>query len=32
MAEDSLENLHVSSNMVNSLEVYMRKGSLGKRV
>lgn len=32
MAEVSLENLHVSSNMVNSLEVYMRKGSLGKRV
>ena len=32
MAEVSLENLYVSSNMVNSLDVYMRKGSLGERV
>ena len=32
MAGVSLENLYVSFNMVNSLDVYMRKGSLGKRV
>lgn len=32
MAKVSLENLYVSSNMVNCLDVYMRKGSLGKRV
>ena len=32
MAGVSLENLYVSFNMVNSFDVYMRKGSLGKRV
>ena len=32
MAGVSLENLYVSFNMVNSLDVYMRKGSLGERV
>lgn len=32
MAGVSLENLYVSFNMVNSLDVYMRKGSFRKRV
>ena len=32
MAGVSLENLYVSFNMVNSLDVYMRKDSFRKRV